>query len=120
MAPEDLHNLEVKLSERIIKQYNQFKSKLKSERYAFYIDRAKKGAELIENYDKKAADVLKSKNRTKENQVMVKRIKNILHGMDKGLINIKQKPVTIHDRLYKEAKLWSKQVKKAPSLTLKP
>jgi hypothetical protein len=43
---------------------------------------------------------------------MVKRIKAILNGLEKQLIDIKEKKPTIHDELYKEHKNWSKQVKK--------
>lgn len=42
----------------------------------------------------------------------VKRIKIILNGVEKKLIDIKEKKTTRHDELYKEHKFWGKKVKK--------
>ena len=42
----------------------------------------------------------------------MKRIKNILKGIEKKLIDLKEKNPTIHDELYAEHKNWAKKVKK--------
>jgi hypothetical protein len=39
-------------------------------------------------------------------------IKAILNGIEKKLIDLKEKRPTIYDRLYQEHKNWTKQVKK--------
>ena len=47
---------------------------------------------------------------------MVKRITVILNGVEKKLIDIKEKKPTIHDELYQEHKNWAKKVKKPETL----
>ena len=43
-----------------------------------------------------------------------------MNGVEKKLINIKEKKPTVHDDLYKDHKNWGKKVKKPKSFNIYP
>lgn len=98
---DELDVIEADLAEKIIGEYESEKKIIKSSRYQYLIDKGKNTMEHLKVIDKQHEKEDNLKQNQKEHKVVTKRMKIILNGLDKKLIDIKKKPKTNFDFLYK-------------------
>ncbi len=101
LKPDEIDIIETDLAEKVIDEYESEKKILKASRYQYLKN---KGRSTIEKLKEKDKLRLKDENmlmNQKEHRIISKRMRIILNGLDKNLIDIKKKPKTKFDFLYK-------------------
>eukprot|EP00347_Sterkiella_histriomuscorum_P004794 403359072 len=120
IEPDILHKIETELAQKIIEEYEVQKQEIKDARFHYLKLKNRKIAQKVENVQAERDKKQQFEQRRKENIKFVKRIKIILNGVEKKLIDIKEKKPTRNDELYKEHRNWSKKVKKPEIINLNP
>ncbi|CDW91381.1 iq calmodulin-binding motif family protein [Stylonychia lemnae] len=101
LSQDQIDQIETDLAEKIITEYEDEKKVIKGQRYEYLKN---KGKNLIEKQKQADQKKLKESNMLeaqKEHKMISKRMRIILNGLDKKLIDIKKKPATKFDFLYK-------------------
>ena len=101
MSVDAIDNIETNLAEKIISEYNTEKKDLKINRYNYLKSKTQHTSQIITRRDEKFEKKINLVKTQKEHKKGTKRMRIILNGVEKKLINIKKRPMTKFDYLYK-------------------